>query len=61
MLVEADVSGKDFAGRGGRLMDQHRDWMAWQVLVVSLPSSFSLGSMKLPQFVFFFFKNLGRR
>lgn len=42
-------------------MNQHRDWMAWQVLVVSLPSSFSLGSMKLPQFVFFFFKNLGRR
>ena len=37
-------------------MDQHRDWMAWQVLVVSLPSSFSLGSMKLPQFFFFFLR-----
>ena len=43
----------DLAGRRGRLIDQHRDWMAWQVLMVSLPSSFSLGSVKLPRFFFF--------
>lgn len=27
--------------------------MAWQVLAVSLPSLFSLGSVKLPRFFFF--------